>query len=178
MKQSISRNLISRNLSLRNLLHLTLTLLLGLILSSSSCSKDPDPILVPATQADYYGTWTFNSSSPSTIYTLTITETTLSLTSSSTSSNYTLEDITWEPIDNEENQKETHPTGYKICGKLTSVNSFNIRKEADPFSNAGINDIAVDYWYIDIASKNNLRRGAWDPALPGYRFPSWGNFGK
>ena len=141
---------------MKHLLHLTLTLLLGLILSSSSCSKDPDPILVPATQADFYGVWTSDHGQ-----TMNVSSDLLIFTDGGAS--YTLE-VTeeWVFVENTVGSKENYPTGYKVVGTLTAMSiSLNVCRSDDTGRAYATDEAMVHLWLSP--DKQILAIGTWAP---------------
>jgi len=120
-------------------------------MTTVSCSKDePEPY------ADYFGTWRDDSDCGQ----VTITANKLVYIEDN-GNGYTLENLTWTPITNSSGDyKTTHPTGYIIIGKLTTMSGYGPFKP-DKSSDADIGETGIDWWYIS-TDKQSLMWGYWE----------------
>ena len=138
---------------MRNLFHLTLTLLLGLILSSSSCSKDPDPIFVPPTQDDFYGVW---KTGTGTQVEITLEKIILLV---SGGAKYTM-DVNvdgWTYMEHPNFPDTDYPTGYTMVGTMSVLSSINICNE-DETGTTTQGQIGKLFWYLS-KDKTTLKFG-------------------
>ena len=141
---------------MKKIIFYSLTLLLGLVLSSSGCVHD-----APVTEADYYGTWKYEFSGFSVQVTLSANKL---IYVNSALQTYTIENLTWAPVNNPSGAHiANYPTGYKITGTLKVLNSMIVLK-SDDSGYAAVNDNAADFWYISIDKKSLMRGGTGLPS--------------
>ena len=135
----------------RKLLSYTMTILLGLILSSAGCDKFDamDP-------ASYHGTWKWDDASFWEQVTISANE----LVFLNSRNGYTLTNLTWEPITSSD---PDYPTGFAFTGTLTAMIGSDCPPKAVGSGNPDIGDIVVDYWYISKDGKS-LMWGLWGNA--------------
>ena len=138
---------------MKKIIYSLLILILGLVISGAGCNHDavgidPDP--------DFFGTWKWDVGAN--WYTVTLTSSKL-IYGNHVPFSYTMEDLTWIPITNPSGAfKTTHPTGYKITGKLTANTFPEGPLKIDESDFASLGDIAVVWFYIS-TDKNSLCKG-------------------
>jgi len=121
-----------------------------------------------ASQTDFYGVWTWNQG-PGIWDKVAITSNKLEYVNC-WGHKYILENLTWTSIPG---PSATHPNGYKITGKVTEKNTYTLYQSNGHA--AGVNDIAVDYWYLS-KNKTSLTQGDLLPSST--HEPKWGPFNK
>ena len=142
----------------RKLLSYTMTILLGLILSSAGCDKFDamDP-------ASYHGTWKWEHVGFDYWEQVTISANEL-VYSEKNGDGYTLINLTWRPITS---IHDLCPTGFAITGTVTVMNGYAPPKADanDGLVRANVGETAIDWWYISKNGKS-LMWGEWVPTAP------------
>jgi len=126
-------------------------LLAGALLTG--CKKDNKQSAAP--QTAFFGTWKWGGSP---FWSTVTIDTDKIVFINSEEYAYTLENLTWTPINNPSDDY-SYPTGYKFTGKLTHVDHIILLK-ADGSGEAAVGDMACDWWYIS-TDKNSLSQGDW-----------------
>jgi len=149
---------------MKKIIYFSLTLILGLVLSSTTCSKMD-------AHDEYLGTWKWTSGGGGVNwYIVTLTESEL-IYENHVPYKFVMTNLKWTPISNPSGPyKSSHPTGYKITGKLKSNTFPTAPLKADESGTANVGDNAVIWFYISTDKKSLCqgdrekpsREGNWD----------------
>ena len=130
----------------------TMTLFLGLLLSSAGCNPQDSPV----TKADFYGTWKWTDPNDASIWCkLIIDLDNFTFEDCWNSPAAVIENLTWTSITNPAGSfKDSHPTGYSVLGTLTVRNGYYPLKPDGSGDGAAVGEEAIVWLYLSTDKKS------------------------